>query len=58
MVLLAIQQVRAGNFDKAERIVLKAERPDMWQWSTPVEMAAPLRLADLVGALEEALKAD
>jgi hypothetical protein len=58
MVRLAIEQLRDGEFDKAERTVMKAERPDMWQWSTPIEMALPLRHADLVKVLEEALKAD
>jgi hypothetical protein len=58
MVWLAIEQLRDGEFDKAERTVMKAERPDMWQWSTPIEMALPLRRADLVKILEEALKAD
>jgi hypothetical protein len=58
MVRLAIEQLRDGEFDGAERTVMKAERPDMWQWSTPIEMAARLTHADLVKALEEALKVD
>jgi hypothetical protein len=58
MVRLAIEQLRGGDFEKAERTVMKAERPDMWQWSTPIELTPPLRLVDLVRSLEEALKAD
>jgi hypothetical protein len=56
MVLLAIEQLRAGDFDTGERTVMKAERPDLWQSSTPVEGAAPPKRSDLVKALEEALR--
>jgi hypothetical protein len=58
MVLLAIEQLQAGDFDTGERTVMKAERPDMWQWSNPIEGAVPHRRTDLIKILEEALKAD
>ena len=55
MVLLAIEQTRAGDFATAERTVMKAEQPSLWQWSTPVEGAIPLRRDYLVKMFQEAL---
>jgi hypothetical protein len=58
MVLLAIEQLRAGDFDDGERTLMKAQRPHLWQWSSPVEGAVRRRRGDLVKILEEALRPD
>jgi hypothetical protein len=54
MTAAAIDQLRVGDFDAGERTMMKAERPDLWEASTPVGRGAKRDADDLRKALEEA----
>jgi hypothetical protein len=56
MAASAIDQLRAGDFDAGERTMMKAERPDLWEATIPVEGATKRDAIALREALMEAVK--